>query len=34
MDFAWICPRLAQTAERIEGILEKHVHFVDGEEFL
>ncbi|MBR2949195.1 MAG: DUF58 domain-containing protein [Lachnospiraceae bacterium] len=34
MDFVWICPRLAQTAERIEGILEKHVHFVDGEEFL
>ena len=34
MDFAWICPRLEGTAERIDGVLEKYVYFVDGEEFL
>lgn len=34
MDFAWICPRLSGTADRIDSILEKYVYFVDGEEFL
>ena len=34
MDFVWICPRLPNTADRIDSILEKHIYFVDGEEFL
>ena len=34
MDFVWICPKLHDTADRIDSILEKHVYFVDGEEFL